>query len=196
MENPTVRLIDLIRRAHGGCSDYRIAKILGVEDSAVSRWMNGRGQMSDSLITRACIEAKVEDPLRWRAFIGAVRERGPEGDHWREKRDDFLLMESGFPPREGGELQLFIKGLKGKVASILLAGVVLVGLEKPISAEACAPATEGGAPVCILWQIGRRKLFRWLKNKNALPLPESWTWARIRSMGSVLRSLSLSPVPI
>jgi hypothetical protein len=94
---------------------------------------------------------------------------------------------------------------RSNAASILLAGVVLVGLEKPMSAEAYAPPAEGDAPVCILWKIARRKLRRqWtehcgtggLKALVAMPLQGAiWTWARIRSMGSVPSSSWRLPAP-
>jgi hypothetical protein len=33
----------------------------------------------------------------------------------------------------------------------------------------------------VYYGKSRRKLFRWLKKKNAAPLPREWTWARNRS---------------
>jgi hypothetical protein len=199
MENPTLQLIELLRLAHGGCSDYRIAKILEVEDSAVSRWVNARGHMSDTLITRACRAAHVEDPLRWRAFIGAERERGPEGDHWREKRDDFLRMESGLAPKEGSELHLFIKAIRERrLSSVLLASVVLGLFGRPISAEAYAPAADSSCAPSVYYgksRRGWRRVLRWLKAKVPLPLQIlAWTRARNRStafrLSSSLRSLA------
>lgn len=174
MENPTQQLIELVRRAHGGerCSYYKVAKLLGVEPAAVSRWRKGTGQMSDSSITAACGAAGLIDSLRWRAFIGAERERGPEGDHWREFREDFRRIEQGLQPREGSELELFIKGLGKRVASILLTGLALVALGNVTPAEAYAHAAGGSAvDRFIHYAHYRRRLASWFLN---------WRWPLAR----------------
>ena len=185
MENPTLQLVALVRAAHGGaqCTDYRIATLLKVRQSAVIRWKTGVGQMSDSLVTVACQEAGIKDTYRWRAFVGAERERGPEGDHWRQLREDFRRIDAGLQPREDGELYMLVKGLKDKVASILLAGIVGVGLSAPTPSEAYAVQHEGDRAAVYIMTNRRRKLWPWLKNRNAWPLLPQWT-ARNRCMGS------------
>ena len=85
---------------------------------------------------------------------------------------------------------------RSHAASILLAGVVLVGFGAPTPSEAYDGTAADAAPSNVYYGKSRRKLSRWLKKKNAAPLTRPWTWARIRSMGSVPRSWSPSPVPI
>lgn len=158
MSNPSQELVELVRRAHGDCSYYRVAQLLNVEPAAVARWRKGRGHMSDGIITAACKLARLEDSLRWRSYIGAERERGPEGDHWREKREDFERMAAGLPPREGGELHLFIKGLPKHAASILLMVLTAVGAGALPSQRASAQ----DAPSSLARSVYYVKLRRWL----------------------------------
>jgi hypothetical protein len=142
----------------------------------------------------ACQAAGIKDVFRWQALVGAEREQGPEGDYWREIRDDFARIDAGRQPKKDGYLYTLIHGLRGKVASILLAGLVGVGLGA-LPAQRVTAATSEAAPQSVYYDKSRRKLRRWLKIKNALPLAFEWTWARIRSTGSVPRNWSPSPVP-
>lgn len=43
----TKKYMDILRERYDGCSDYRIAQLLGVTKACVSRWSNGKGGMGD-----------------------------------------------------------------------------------------------------------------------------------------------------
>ncbi len=48
----TKKYLDIIRKQYGGCSDYRIAQLLGVTRTAVSRWSQGKGTIGDEPAAR------------------------------------------------------------------------------------------------------------------------------------------------
>jgi len=43
----TKKYLDILRNQYGGCSDYRIAQLLGVSKACVSRWVNGKVGLGD-----------------------------------------------------------------------------------------------------------------------------------------------------
>lgn len=45
--NATVTYLEQLQAAHGGASDYRAAKILGITHQTVSKWRNRGTQMKD-----------------------------------------------------------------------------------------------------------------------------------------------------
>lgn len=185
MENATTRLIDLISAANANCTDYRVGKLLEVSTSAVSRWRTGVGHMSEANVTQACKLAGIKDVFRWQAFVGAERELGPDGDHWREIRDDFLRIDAGRQPKKDGYLYSLVHGLKGKVASMLLAGLVGVGLGA-LPAQRVRAAETGDQPQSVYYGKSRRgwRRLRRLKAFVSLPLRKTrWTAARNRSTG-------------
>lgn len=49
----TSKLLAALKKAHGDCSDYRIAKILDVAKTTVSRWSCGHGYMSEETARKA-----------------------------------------------------------------------------------------------------------------------------------------------
>lgn len=48
----TKKYMDIIREHYNGCSNYRIAQLLGVTKSCVSRWSNGKNGMGDDAAAR------------------------------------------------------------------------------------------------------------------------------------------------
>ncbi len=43
----TIETLDAISRCNNNCTDYRIAKMMGVSTSRVSNWRNGKNSMDD-----------------------------------------------------------------------------------------------------------------------------------------------------
>ncbi|WP_428398430.1 hypothetical protein [Marinobacter salarius] len=48
----TKKYLSIIRSQYDGCSDYRIAQLLQVSKSCVSRWSNGKGGIGDEPAAR------------------------------------------------------------------------------------------------------------------------------------------------
>ncbi|MFL1484909.1 helix-turn-helix domain-containing protein [Marinobacter sp. LN3S78] len=48
----TKKYLEIIRKQYGGCSDYRIAQLLDVSRSCVSRWSKGNGTIGDEPAAR------------------------------------------------------------------------------------------------------------------------------------------------
>lgn len=48
----TKKYMDIIRERYNGCSNYRIAQLLQVTKSCVSRWSNGKNGMGDDAAAR------------------------------------------------------------------------------------------------------------------------------------------------
>ena len=48
----TKKYIEIMRERYNGCSDYRIAQLLGVTKSCVSRWANNKGGIGDEPAAR------------------------------------------------------------------------------------------------------------------------------------------------
>lgn len=165
-------LLERVRTRHHS-SWYGLARLLPAHENTITNWKAGRTIVGRKFVTRIA-ELLEEPPEYVLACLEAERESEP----------DVLKV-----------WQRIAAKFRTRVASVLLAGVVLVGLEKPMSAEAYAPAAEGSCAESVYYGKSRRKLRRWLKKKNGWPLLLEWTWARIRSTGSPLSGSSLSPVP-
>lgn len=43
----TKKYMDILRERYNGCSNYRIAQLLGVSKACVSRWSNGKAGIGD-----------------------------------------------------------------------------------------------------------------------------------------------------
>jgi predicted transcriptional regulator len=48
----TKKYMDILREHYNGCSNYRIAQLLGVTKGCVSRWSNGKNGMGDEAAAR------------------------------------------------------------------------------------------------------------------------------------------------
>ena len=48
----TKKYLEIIRKQYGNCSDYRIAQLLKVSRSCVSRWSKGNGTIGDEPAAR------------------------------------------------------------------------------------------------------------------------------------------------
>jgi hypothetical protein len=168
----SVELLERVRAAQG-VSWWKLPGVLEASESTVKNWKRGRTTIDRKFATK--IADILHEPPEY-VLACLEYEREPSADVkkiWQRIAAKF----------------------RSHAASILLGAVVLVGLEKPISAEAHAPVAEGDRPAMYIMSNRRRKLIRWLKKKNGWPLPLEWIWARTRSTGSPLSSSSLSPVP-
>lgn len=52
----TNSLLDRLAAKHGGCSDYRLAKILGIQTSAVGNYRSGRSRLGDDVALKVARE--------------------------------------------------------------------------------------------------------------------------------------------
>jgi len=166
MENATTRLLDLLRASQGGCTDYRVAQLLGVTRSTVSRWRTGEGHMSEANIMEAAKHLGPRfDVGRAMVFIGAEREKGPDGEYYRRARRDFEIVESGGTLPDDSLLRIFIEGLNGKVAAILASvGLALAMVLAPVKpATAATFSADNCGPVYTLCEvrIRRRRRAAW-----------------------------------
>lgn len=48
----TKKYVEILREQYNGCSDYRLAQLLQVSKSCVSRWLNGNGGIGDEPAAR------------------------------------------------------------------------------------------------------------------------------------------------
>ena len=74
--NATNRYLDRLAGMHGGCSDYRLAQLLGATKQGVSQWRSEVTQMDDRYCMRLAELIRV-DPLQVIAEIRAERETDP-----------------------------------------------------------------------------------------------------------------------
>lgn len=80
----TKEYLERVRAHHGGCSDYRLAKLLQVDAMAVSRYMRGR-EMDDDVALRAADLAgipRVEVVANVRRARAAAEGQGELADFW------------------------------------------------------------------------------------------------------------------
>jgi len=73
----TVQLLDIARQRHGGVSDYRIAKLLGVSTQNISNYRTGRNTPVNPVAKRLGELAGV-DPLEAVAAVNLERASSPE----------------------------------------------------------------------------------------------------------------------
>ncbi|MCK0745029.1 hypothetical protein [Chromohalobacter nigrandesensis] len=79
----TMELLERLKTANDGASDYRIAQILAVKPQTVSHWKNGRGTMGDEVGIRAA-EALGLDPVKVIVDLHIEREEGnPTFSVWK-----------------------------------------------------------------------------------------------------------------
>lgn len=79
----TMELIERLKAAHGGASDYRIAQILAVKPQTVSNWKKGRSTMGDEVGMRAA-ELLELDPVKVVVDLHIEREEGnPTFSVWK-----------------------------------------------------------------------------------------------------------------
>lgn len=62
MKNAT-RYLEAVKARHGGASDYRAAKILGVTTSAVSKWRNGTESFSPTTAKKVAEELGIDEEI-------------------------------------------------------------------------------------------------------------------------------------
>lgn len=137
----TLALMDAARRAHGDCTDYRLARMLGVQTSNTSGWRKGR-HMSDEYAAKCAALAGL-DPVETVLRVAAERESG-------------VTQEI---------LRAALKRIGPPVASILLALVVMfVGAARPVSA-AVAHLSSAAPSVTAIYIM--RSLARWLARRLA-----------------------------
>lgn len=165
MITATTRLLDALRASHDNCTDYRAGKLLGVSTSAVSRWRLGQGHMSMANVSHACELAGVAaDTWEWQIRIGAEREKGPDGDIYREALKDLESFRSNGEPSPHG---LFALLRNSSRAAAILAGVLTLGLVPLLSGKPASAAALEGAPAAQVLHIManrlRRLRRRWLR---------------------------------
>jgi hypothetical protein len=123
-------LLERLRAKHAS-SWWGLSKIIPASESTVNNWKHGRSAIGREYVTR--IAELLDEPAE---YVLACVEHEREQDAGARKL-----------------WQRIAAKFRSHAASILLGAVVLVGLGRPISVEAHAPAAEGSALVCILWQI-------------------------------------------
>lgn len=79
----TIELLDLARERQGGCSDYRLAKLLEVEQPTMSNYRTGRSFPKNPVAMRLA-ELCGLDPAEVLAWVNLER-AGSEGEReaWR-----------------------------------------------------------------------------------------------------------------
>lgn len=156
MRTASQNLLDLVLQAHQ-CTDYRAAKLLSVSKGTVSWWRTGSGHMSTSNVQKACELAGVgEETWWWHIVISAEREKGPDGDIYREAAEDLQRVARGERPSKTGVMQLAVRAFRkymciGAVSIGLMSS--MLGYSSPAKALAASDIDENGQ-VCILRQIG------------------------------------------
>ncbi|MBL8226193.1 MAG: hypothetical protein JNM50_12790 [Chromatiales bacterium] len=136
-ESPTWRLVELVRAAHeratgAPCTDYRLARLLGLAPSTVTGWRAGK-RMAAGAVVRAAELAGV-DPAPWLLEITAEREPDP------------------------GARQVFERAaarLAGTAAAVMLAAAVLLAPGPAVAATRAAVAGYVIEPVIYYTPIGR-----------------------------------------
>ena len=68
----TVELLKLLKDKYDNCSDYRLAKVLGVTPQAVSLWQQGKSIMNDEAALKVAKELDISPAL---AVLSVMRER-------------------------------------------------------------------------------------------------------------------------
>src|SRR6267142_4341233 len=131
----TQDILERLRARFEGCSYYRLSKTLGISEPTIANWKHGRSGIGREHVTRVA-EALDESA----EYILACVEHEREQDAGAKKL-----------------WQRIAAKFRTRAASILLAGVVLVGLEKPISVEAHALSAEGSCAESVYYGKSRRK---------------------------------------
>lgn len=146
-KNGTQRLLDEAARRLGGISDYRLAKLMRVTPSAVSRWRTGVGHMANNHVVQACALASLPQ-LEWIARVAADRESPETGQVFRQMVADIEAAKRGKVPDPKG-LFAFLTGWrpptrnvksKRRAASAVAMAALALGFSQlaPAPAEAAA----------------------------------------------------------
>lgn len=120
MMHTTNQILDEISKRYGGCSDYRLAKLLTTSSQTVSGWRSGRTRLSLDFALRAAAL------LEWEAayVVACVEHERAERDARLEQTDEIKAtwekIAQHFKP----------------AAAVILA--VLLGLATPAKTEASA----------------------------------------------------------
>ena len=127
----SIDILDAIAARHGGCSDYRIAKLTGIGAGKISAVRNGRCSLSRAHCKRAALALGVEAG----ALIAITQ---------AEQEDDPEIRES----------LLRVAG-RGLVAALALSVLTLGTPIGPQPKAATGPQEAAGD--CLLCQIGKRR---------------------------------------
>lgn len=148
----TKELIACVKAAQGIESDYRLAKLLGVVNSAVTNWQTGRSQ-PDDLLGAKLAELAGQDPLTVVAELNAQRAKTMEGKA--------LWMRMATQLRE----------IAGQNVTAGIATAVVASALLPGAARAATPLhAESQAPLKLMLSQGPRRrrssrsLARWMKS--------------------------------
>ncbi|MGH3428170.1 MAG: hypothetical protein ACRDQZ_11495 [Mycobacteriales bacterium] len=163
-------------------SDNQVAAVLGVTRQAVSRWQKGHDAMSLHVLQNARDLLKLSDAEYVELGLRLTADRNQ-----RNHRD------AEFWSQVVGVWKKTVRRSGVKLSSILLTALLGALLAAPGENRASSDL-EGGAHSRSLYIMTnrRRRLGRWLKNKNPRPLlPGLWAW--IRSWACVPRSSFGSP---
>lgn len=68
----TVELLEALRRKEGGCTDYRLAKVLGINPNSVYNLLHKGGVMSDETALKISKELNISPAL---VVFSIIRER-------------------------------------------------------------------------------------------------------------------------
>lgn len=80
----SIELLDKLKACLGGISDYRAAKLLGVNQATVSAYRVGRVQMSSEIASKACKLAEIS-ALPWILRLQLEKARcTEEKEAWQE----------------------------------------------------------------------------------------------------------------
>lgn len=159
--NATQTLVELVRRSLGGVSDYRIAKTLGVTQTALIHWRSGASHMRDETAARAAQVAGL-DPLEWLLRVAADRERGElTSATLADAVADIEALRAGRKPKRGGLLDTLTRGIREPAAALfaaILAGLALLGAPPP--ARAADITGRGYVIDRVIYYARRRRRFR------------------------------------
>ena len=133
----TKQLLDRAKKAQGIESDYKLAQVLGVVQSAVTHWRSGRSSPDDVIAARLA-EMAGQDPLSVIAELHAARAKTPDAKQ--------LWMRMAMQLRHAVAGVMFAVG----AAMLLIAG-------SPTSAEASTGTAQSqSAPgLCIMLNVKR-----------------------------------------
>jgi hypothetical protein len=173
MTTATLRLLDVLRASQGNCTDYRVSKLLSLDTAAVSKWRVGKGHMGMANIAKACELAGIpERTWEWQIRIGAEREKGPDGNIYREALRDLEAVQAGGEPSPIGFIALArrLSHVAAILACVLLGLVVSLFPEKQASAADLSVASDAhGFYIIRSWLRAGPRLRRWMRRL-------SWTW--------------------
>lgn len=164
MKTASQSLLDLVLQVQK-CTDYRAGKLLGASKSSVSWWRTGNGHMSTTNVQKACELAGIpEETWYWHIIISAEREKGPDGDIYREAAEDMQRVARGERPSKQGVMQLAVRAFRKYVvvAGVAPTALMLALLGMSSHSKALAAGLDDSASGHVYIMRTRRK-----KNKAA-----------------------------